>query len=659
MALGGGAVYVGFGSIVEFSNVQIYDNQSGFYGGGLYIYDSDIEWDSTHRCSVYNNNALIGMDMYIYVCNPENNYEMELNLDIVSKLLSEADGYFIFEEGMNQTIINANQQSLTFVAHDLFVSPNGDDTNSGISPQVPLKTIAYAMSIAEPDSLNLINIYLASGTYSYSLNQQIFPLSGKSYTRIIGAGMGQTVIDNEEHSTFIAYSKMSDFEICNLQIQNCIINSNSGTILIMNCENTIVQSILMSNNSVYTSCGIYSYKSENVIVENVIVKDSECSGDNITGIYSNKSHISINNVIVDNLRSNDYNSDFSGIYVDRGEAVINNTSITNCYTGSGVVLLYCNTIENQNFPGKIDISNSLIANNTCGGSTWLPAFLFISNDFETCHMSNCTIANNYNSGSIAEIWTDTVMRNNIFWNPANDTEISFGYSPNVDNPILDIDYCCIEDGRFGVYASNNNTLIYGEHNMQYDPQFIGEGDDSLTPDMPEYYRLAENSLCINAGTPDTTGLQIKPYDLDGAPRIWDSIIDIGCCEYNSLPVAEDTQPEISEEVRLYNYPNPVYLSETTPHTFIQFTLPKRPVKSPEVTIYNIKGQVVRTLTAGISMQDLAEKAGIQTRKSSKGHTYSLTWNCRDARNKKVSSGVYFYKLKMGTQILTNKMLLLK
>jgi hypothetical protein len=657
IGVSGGAIYAGNDCNLEFSNVQIYNNQAYFNGGGLVLFSSYIQWDSTNRCSVYGNYSSVAMDMLINACNQDNNYEMDIYFNMLSSPISEPDYYYVREMDMNRVSLEVNQGFLNFINQDIYVSPSGNDANNGISSQEPLKSIAYAMSIAEPDSLNPINIYLAPGTYSYSQNQQIFPFSGKSFTNLIGSDVGNSIIDIEGSGVLTAYFIKQDFSVTNISIENGLTSGNAGTIGILYCHNASFSNLSFSNCVTSRTSGIDANTCHDITIENVIVRNALLDDDEMDGFYFSDSDVILNNVIVNNIRSTDIDSDSAGMYMHGGDVSINNSAIMNCYSGGGSVMTYFNNTPDQS--KTLRLTNSLIANNGCGTGIWWPTLIWISNVTETCFITNTTIANNYNPSKIAEIWTNTVVSNSIMYNPETDTEISFGYSPNVDNPTLDIDYCCIEDGRFGVYASNNNTLIYGENNMQYDPMFIGESDDALTPDMPVYYRLAENSLCINAGTPDTTGLQIKPYDLDGAPRIWDSIIDIGCYEYNSLPVADDTQPEILEEIRLYNYPNPVYLSETSPHTFIEFTLPKRPVKSPEVTIYNIKGQVVRTLTAGISMQDLAEKAGLQTRKSSKGHTYSLTWNCRDARNKKVSSGVYFYKLKTGTLILTNKMLLLK
>ncbi|MCK4652862.1 MAG: T9SS type A sorting domain-containing protein, partial [Candidatus Cloacimonetes bacterium] len=64
----------------------------------------------------------------------------------------------------------------------------------------------------------------------------------------------------------------------------------------------------------------------------------------------------------------------------------------------------------------------------------------------------------------------------------------------------------------------------------------------------------------------------------------------------------------------------------------------------EVSIFNIKGQKVKTL-----MNDNIEKG-----------THSVTWNGKDENGNAVSSGLYFYQLKINNKpFSTKKMLLLK
>jgi flagellar hook assembly protein FlgD len=92
-----------------------------------------------------------------------------------------------------------------------------------------------------------------------------------------------------------------------------------------------------------------------------------------------------------------------------------------------------------------------------------------------------------------------------------------------------------------------------------------------------------------------------------------------------------------------NYPNPF-----NPATTIAFTVhgSQFMVHSPIHTtlcIYNIKGERVRTLVDDVR---------------SPGN-YKVIWDGKDEAGKKVASGVYFYKLKVGENSISKRMVLLK
>lgn len=84
------------------------------------------------------------------------------------------------------------------------------------------------------------------------------------------------------------------------------------------------------------------------------------------------------------------------------------------------------------------------------------------------------------------------------------------------------------------------------------------------------------------------------------------------------------------------YPNPF-----NPSTTLSFDLPTAaPVR---LDIYNVKGQLVRTLVNG----DLPKGS------------HKVIWNGDDASGRTVASGVYLYRLQSGDKVLTSKMMLMK
>ena len=97
---------------------------------------------------------------------------------------------------------------------------------------------------------------------------------------------------------------------------------------------------------------------------------------------------------------------------------------------------------------------------------------------------------------------------------------------------------------------------------------------------------------------------------------------------------DGTTPAVS--FNAVNYPNPF-----NPETTIAFGVPTAGMTS--LKVYNMKGQVVRTLVNG------QMAAG----------NHSVVWNGTDDNGMAVSSGVYFYKFATGGKTVTNKMVLTK
>ena len=117
--------------------------------------------------------------------------------------------------------------------------------------------------------------------------------------------------------------------------------------------------------------------------------------------------------------------------------------------------------------------------------------------------------------------------------------------------------------------------------------------------------------------------------------------DLLACLLENPAVYQDNIPSedmIPESALLYsNFPNPF-----NPETTISFSLPE--ASDVELSIYNIKGQKVRTLLA-------------EEREMGK---HSVVWSGDDDTGKKVSSGVYFYQIAVNGEIeRMNKCLLLK
>jgi hypothetical protein len=93
---------------------------------------------------------------------------------------------------------------------------------------------------------------------------------------------------------------------------------------------------------------------------------------------------------------------------------------------------------------------------------------------------------------------------------------------------------------------------------------------------------------------------------------------------------------------LQNYPNPFNPSTTISYTIHSRGTSQKPART-QLMVYNLLGQKVRTLV------DELQSPG----------AYSIQWNGQSDNGNKMASGIYFYRLLLGEESQTRKMLLVK
>jgi hypothetical protein len=171
-------------------------------------------------------------------------------------------------------------------------------------------------------------------------------------------------------------------------------------------------------------------------------------------------------------------------------------------------------------PARV-VSNNLVYANSArffgGGAACIRANTMFSNN---------TIVNNqsmygggfYCNDSAVPVLYNTIIRGNsgfghevYIWDVRSAP--SFLYC-NVEGDTTDFEGSGAHEGYAGVY----------ENNMDEDALFRGTGD------FP--FALQPGSPCVDAGTPDTSGLQVPITDLEGLIRVYNGRIDIGAFEWN-------------------------------------------------------------------------------------------------------------------------------
>jgi hypothetical protein len=120
------------------------------------------------------------------------------------------------------------------------------------------------------------------------------------------------------------------------------------------------------------------------------------------------------------------------------------------------------------------------------------------------------------------------------------------------------------------------------------------------------------------------------FDAIGNPQILDLAFFNTCW----IDVTEET-PTLPFELK-QNFPNPF-----NPVTTITFSVPER--GRAVLSVYNVKGELVQTL-----VDDVVSAGEV-----------SVTWDATDRYGRQISSGVYFYRLRVGDLEMSRKMILLR
>ncbi|MFC1887497.1 C10 family peptidase, partial [Candidatus Cloacimonadota bacterium] len=142
------------------------------------------------------------------------------------------------------------------------------------------------------------------------------------------------------------------------------------------------------------------------------------------------------------------------------------------------------------------------------------------------------------------------------------------------------------------------------------------GEYELAATLSGYNEFSSSEIVVNENSSVVTGQDV--------------VLHYGVSAGEDIP---------EKEMSLTNYPNPF-----NPSTTISFELNTELTNKAELTIYNLKGQKIKTFWFPIGSLETNQ---------------TVTWDGKDSNEQAVPSGVYFYKLSAGGKQLTRKMVLMK
>ncbi|SOE20261.1 polymorphic outer membrane protein repeat-containing protein [Spirosomataceae bacterium TFI 002] len=177
---------------------------------------------------------------------------------------------------------------------------------------------------------------------------------------------------------------------------------------------------------------------------------------------------------------------------------------------------------------SLEIIHSIFLNNSAGRNG---GGIYFTN--ANAKISNATFVENTastNGGGLYSISSTPIVTNTVFWNNTK----------NGDNNIAGADILATNNN---VTATNCLTQVYNtgtDNIINKDPLFVDAANGNLS--------LSKCSPAINAGTADTTGLNLGLVDFDGNPRVFGGTVDMGAYEFQDTPVViEISAPTVVQQ----------------------------------------------------------------------------------------------------------------
>lgn len=706
-----------FNTNLFLSDTVIRNNFADRAGGAIGISgDSNITFDEENRCNIYNNLAAYMSEIYI-----SSIHVTDFTVIVDTFTVNEPSEYFVsnvraISVTYNFDILNSYLEPID---HDLYVSPNGSDENSGLSPDQPMLTINKAVRKIASNPNNPKTVYLLSGIYTDTSNPLQLPFGCKPYVNIIGNNSFDTIIDGESNlnTLFMGLSGYEHSLVKNLSFKNGFCNGN--IVWLHNTDFIVFENILIQD-CIITGFGAAISSSTaggNIELRNVTADNIESQiGSNSGAWFNGTTFFEATDCTFSNNSLSGGPCHSAGLYVmSSGNVVIENSKFINNSSPCPTYFGYASALTVNDYNGEIGdvyINNNLFENNSIENGR---GTIYIDSEpNSSIYFSNNTVVNNISSYGVS-FNGNMYLQNNILRNPGN-YEVGLFYDtyPNYYSTLYS-SYNNIEGGPNAVFSDNNSNLIYWEEgNINVEPQFLQSGDNP--------YQLTEGSPCIDSGKPDTTGLFLPPWDLLYNQRIWDgdgngdAVIDMGCYEYGSsyasgfiagtvtdqsgaplenADISADNFTTYSNEVGEYNLEAVVgaynvicyldgyevsiiedvivNLGETTIINFI--LTPEVDIddilNAEDIQLSNYPNPFNPSTTISFNLTELGnvkldifnikgqKVKNLLNSKLSAGH-YECIWNGRDSNNKQVSSGEYFAKMEINNEdVKPLKIMLLK
>ncbi|MDP8210084.1 MAG: choice-of-anchor Q domain-containing protein, partial [Candidatus Stygibacter australis] len=558
---GGGGIFLSYGAYIYLSGTTIRFNYAyGAAGGISKQTGTTLEFDPYNLCNIYGNYAAYACMMGRGI-DPDNPDTLYIYADTLS--FEEPDRYFIYQSGGSNTYIDPDEHLVIesqhcyydFIDADFYVSPDGDDANSGLNPEEPKKTIASAITlcVSNPDSPN--TVHLLPGYYSPSLNEQYFPLNMREYVSIVGTSRDEVFLDRETSANYI-YDMNGGY---NYSIKNITFTGGIGG--------------GQSNPDLrfwdFTEDPIRSVIMDSLRFDSAVPK---------LGILASRIDFEISNIIIENSESG-----FLGYFpIPGNRSFVKNTI---CRNSQATFITNDNYTETEDLP-VLNVINYLQVDNSIESILRMWNYGPVATCYAVTNFINCTLMNNsivpFNNHAFAKAYQGGEINfyNSIVYGNVG-TQLNLDTNGNDRPSTATISHSLLQGGETGIVHQGDTVLNWLDGNLDCNPM------------LDEVYSPLDNSPVIDAGTLNLPeGIELPETDVYGNPRIYGNGIDMGAVEWQGTENSSDEISVLPDELIIY--PNPLIAGNLRDGNAKILWLGENS-DDISIEIFNIKGQKLRKL----------------------------------------------------------------
>ncbi|MCB2199154.1 T9SS type A sorting domain-containing protein [bacterium] len=413
-------------------------------GGGISILGGEpIIGTPEHRINLYENRSNFGHDLH------KGHYTETLTLYADTVTIVREDPRYYNREVGQLTLHSLNPLYPQLGQHGtVYVSPDGDDTNFGTTPETAVRSLEVASRLIPYDGIIVDTIRLTEGVFQFDQTTLPRPLSLYPMQYVLGSGRDRTIIESVNSPVFLAELH-----------ENSVLRSLT--------IRGVPTGVLISHGS--ASIDSVSFEECGTAIEGDQASGSitRCNFESSGSARQEKGVLHLansENLILDQCSF--INNLSIPIVTNQDEAFSIRRSLFRNNTGAIYGLQFTELL----------ISNCLIVGND---GEYPPIYLESTGGTE---IVNCTIINNtatYGEAAgifMGNVWEHSEVINSIvYYNRVGDLDTQIDYQTERDS--LEVTYTNIENG------------YPGHQNFQDIPMFDNE----------ETWELASNSIQIDAG----------------------------------------------------------------------------------------------------------------------------------------------------------------